>query len=143
MGCWSGFLSGARCRLAYGPAHATATRCLASVKSRLVFTFLVPAPSGSPGKGPLNGCVCVCTADTPLLCVYCVFVFMTVLWFGSRVVSVLDSGTEVLGFKSQSQRCRVTVLGKLFTPIILCSLSSNIGSSPLRACGGNCRPGRK
>jgi len=28
-------------------------------------------------------------------------------WLGSRVVSVLDS---------QSRRCRVTVLGKLFTP---------------------------
>ena len=23
------------------------------------FTFLVPAHPGSPGKGPLNGCVCV------------------------------------------------------------------------------------
>jgi len=33
-------------------------------------------------------------------------------WFGSRVVSVLDSGTEEPGFKSQSRRCRVTVLGK-------------------------------
>jgi len=22
------------------------------------FTFLVPAHTGSPGKGPLNGCVC-------------------------------------------------------------------------------------
>ena len=27
-GCWRGHLSGARCRLAYGPADATATRCL-------------------------------------------------------------------------------------------------------------------
>jgi len=39
-------------------------------------------------------------------------------WFGSRVVSVLDSGAEGPGFKSQSRRCRVTVLGKLFTPIV-------------------------
>jgi len=36
----------------------------------------------------------------------------------SRVVSVLDSGAEGPGFKSQSRRCRVTVLGKLFTPIV-------------------------
>jgi len=36
----------------------------------------------------------------------------------SRVVSVLDSGAEGPGFKSQSGRCRVTVLGKLFTPIV-------------------------
>ena len=37
---------------------------------------------------------------------------------GSRVVSVLDSVAEGPGFKSQSRRCRVTVLGKLFTPIV-------------------------
>ena len=37
---------------------------------------------------------------------------------GSRVVSVLDSGAERPGFRSQSRRCRVTVLGKLFTPIV-------------------------
>ena len=37
---------------------------------------------------------------------------------GSRVVSVLDSGAEGPGFKSQSRRCRVTVLGKLFTPTV-------------------------
>jgi len=39
-------------------------------------------------------------------------------WLGSRVVSVLDSGAEGPRFKSQSRRCRVTVLGKLFTPIV-------------------------
>ena len=39
-------------------------------------------------------------------------------WLGSRVVRVLDSGTEGPGFKSQSRRCRLTVLGKLFTPIV-------------------------
>jgi len=37
---------------------------------------------------------------------------------GSRVVSVLDLGAEGPGFKSQSRRCRVTVLGKLFTSIV-------------------------
>ena len=29
-------------------------------KIQIGFTFLVPAHPGSPGKGPLNGCVCVC-----------------------------------------------------------------------------------
>jgi len=28
-------------------------------KIQIAFTFLVPAHPGSPGKGPLNGCVCV------------------------------------------------------------------------------------
>ena len=39
-------------------------------------------------------------------------------WLSSRAVSVLDSGAEGSGFKSQPRRCQVTVLGKLFTPIV-------------------------
>jgi len=41
-----------------------------------------------------------------------------VAWLGSRAVSVLDSGAEGPGFKLQPRRCRLTVLGKLFTPIV-------------------------
>jgi len=44
--------------------------------------------------------------------------YTLVVWPGSRVVSVLDSGAEGPVFKLQSRRCRVTVLGKLFTPIV-------------------------
>jgi len=40
-------------------------------------------------------------------------------WLGSRVVSVLDSGVVGPGFKSQPRRRQVTVLGKLFTSIVL------------------------
>ena len=54
-----GYLSGARCRLAYGPADATATQSLASVKSRLVLPFWYWLTRVVPEKGPLNGCVCV------------------------------------------------------------------------------------
>jgi len=43
-------------------------------------------------------------------------------WLGSRVVSVLDLGAVGPGFKSQSRRGRVTVVGKLFTPIVPLSL---------------------
>ena len=39
-------------------------------------------------------------------------------WLGSRVVSMLDSGAEGPVFISQLRRCRVTVLGKMFTPIV-------------------------
>ena len=39
-------------------------------------------------------------------------------WLGSRVVSVLNSGAVGPGFKSQPRRCRVTVLSKLFAPIV-------------------------
>jgi len=44
--------------------------------------------------------------------------YTTLGWLGSRVVGVLDSGAEGPGFKSQPRRCRVTVSGKLFTPIV-------------------------
>ena len=58
------------------------------------------------------------------------------------MVSVLDSGAEGPGFKSESRRCRVTVLGKLFTPIVpLFTEPSKIGSNRLKGCEGNCRPG--
>ena len=49
VGCWHGYLSGARCRLSYGPADATATHCLFS-KIQTGFTFLVPAHLGSLGQ---------------------------------------------------------------------------------------------
>jgi len=61
-------------------------------------------------------------------------------WLGSRVVSVLDSGAEGPGFKSQPRRYRVTVLGKLFAPVVSLFTKQQIGSSPLKGCEGNCRP---
>ena len=51
------------------------------------------------------------------------------------MVSVLDLGAEGPGFKSQPRRCRVTVLGKLFTPIVPLFSKQQIGSSPLKGCG--------
>ena len=56
--CWCGYLSTARCRLAYGPADATATHCLLLSKIQIVFTFLVPAHLGSPGQRAVKR-VCV------------------------------------------------------------------------------------
>jgi len=55
VGFWRGYLSRARCRLAYGPNDATAT--LASVKSRLVLPFWYWLTRVVPDKGPLNGSV--------------------------------------------------------------------------------------
>ena len=60
VGYWYG-LSGARCRLAYGPADGTATRCLLLSKIQIGFTFLVPAHLGSPGQRAIKRvCLCVC-----------------------------------------------------------------------------------
>jgi len=58
VGCWHGYLSGARCRLAYVPADAIATHCLLLSKIQTGFTFLVPAHPGSPGKRAVKW-VCV------------------------------------------------------------------------------------
>ena len=61
MGCWHGYLSGATCRLVYGPADATATHCLLLQKNPDRFTFLALAHPGSPGKRAVKRvCVCVC-----------------------------------------------------------------------------------
>jgi len=54
VGCWHGYLSGVRCRLAYGPADATATHCL-------VLSFWYRLTPGSPGQKAIKlVCVCVC-----------------------------------------------------------------------------------
>ena len=42
VGCWCGYLSGARCRLAYGPADATTTHCL-------YYSHLTASFPGLPG----------------------------------------------------------------------------------------------
>ena len=55
---------------------------------------------------------------------------------------MLDSGAEGPGFKLQPRRSRVTILGKLFTPIVPL-FTKQQSSSPLKGCGGNCGPGRK
>jgi len=66
---------------------------------------------------------------------------LSVGWLGSRVVSVL--GAVEPRFKLQPRLCQVTVLGKLFTPIVPLFTKRRIGSSPLKGCEGDCRPGRK
>jgi len=63
------------------------------------------------------------------------FMFIKIRWLGTRVVSVMDSSAEGPGFKSQPRRCRVTVLGKLFTPFVpLCT-------KLLRVAGGGVTAG--
>ena len=56
-------------------------------------------------------------------------------WLGNRVVSVLESGAEGTGFKSQPRRCRVTVLGKLLTPIVPLFTKQKLVAVLLRVVG--------
>jgi len=48
MGLWRGYLSGARCKLAYSPADANASHCLLLHLNPDWFCLLVPAHLGSP-----------------------------------------------------------------------------------------------
>ena len=49
VGCWHGYLFAARCRLAYGPADATATHCLLL---QLNPDWFYLSGTGSPGYSP-------------------------------------------------------------------------------------------
>jgi len=101
--------------------------------------FLFAEPWKGVGKGCcLPGIFCD-SGDTPanllpshamyqlflwelFLCFYCYYCIPVLSCLerllGSRVVCVLDSGTEGPWFRSQPRRCRVAVLGKLSTPIV-------------------------
>ena len=51
------------------------------------------------------------------------------------MVSVLDSGAEGPGFKSQPRRCWVTVLGKLFAHIVPFHQAAKLVAALLRVAG--------
>ena len=53
VGCWHCYLSGARCRFAYGPADATATHCFLL---QIGLPFWQQLTWVVLDKGPLNGC---------------------------------------------------------------------------------------
>jgi len=59
VGCWHGYLSGARSRLAYGSLPLTVS-CFSKIQ--IGFTFPVPADPGSPGQRAVKWvCVCMCS----------------------------------------------------------------------------------
>ena len=61
-------------------------------------------------------------------------------YIGSQVVSVLDSGAEGPGFKSQLRRClRQTV----HTHCASVHQAAKLAAALLRVVGGNCVPGEK
>ena len=61
VGCWRGYLSGVRCRLAYGQLMPLPLTVSCYSKIQIGFTFLVLAHPGSPGKRAVKWvCACVC-----------------------------------------------------------------------------------
>ena len=57
--CWRGYLSVARCRLAYAQLMPLPLTVSCFSKIQIGFTFLVPAHLGSPGKRAVKRCVCM------------------------------------------------------------------------------------
>ena len=88
------------------------------------FSFVIYVPVQIFGHTfPASPDIHIFTGLIPVLNIRTVIVMLHLpvqRWLGSRVVSesVLDSSAERSGLKSHPRRCRVTVLGKLFTPIV-------------------------
>jgi len=80
-------------------------------KIQIGFTFLVPAHLGSPGKGPLNGGVCVCV----ILC----WVDMTSMRGAEDVEWVVGDGPiHVKNINSLAKTCRDAGTADTWTPVI-------------------------
>ena len=102
-------------------------------KMQIGFTFLVPADLGSPGKGPLNGCVCVCVCVN--MKIVCLIIgrapaaglpdlFLRPLWMLQDVVPFLlpeqRCGMACQAMLRRPRRCRCSRTGSRHT----CSASS-------------------
>ena len=75
--CWRGYLSEARCRLAYAQLMTLPLTVSCFSKIQIGFTFLVPAHQGSPRKRDVKRvCVCVCVCNSWCFCI--VYVHCTV-----------------------------------------------------------------
>jgi len=118
VGCWHGFLSGARCRLAYCMAQLMPLPLTVSCFSKIMIglTFVVPAHLGSPRKGPLNGCVCachsvgICPRDSMCILCACLCVLVSA---GASWQDAVDGGCQwqsnvTLRLSATDKQCSVT-----------------------------------
>jgi len=93
VGCWRGYVSGSRCRFAYGLADAAATHCLLLQKMWIGFTFLVPAHLGSPGRAIKWLCVFTGQVMQPVtVCVSVVACLAIVHWSQSTMLLYAKPG---------------------------------------------------
>ena len=97
VGYWHGYLSGARCILAYNPADATATDCLL-LQWNPDWFYLSGTGLPGPDKGPLNGCVCVqiirsCdNLVTAMFCCSCFWVDSSIYEFCLDIIAAFWHG---------------------------------------------------
>jgi len=73
-------------------------------KIQIGFTFLIPDHQGSPGKGPLNGCVCVCVVKHDRICFSLFFDLPTPFWSkASFVLAATTFDTSALSLNSATK----------------------------------------
>ena len=137
------YLSGSRCRLAYGPLMPLPLTVSCSSKIQIGFTFLVPADLGSPGKRTVKRvCVCVCVIDLSHCTVqvfsippfaWCIFelkIKVAAVDLSTRVwiqISIHDNATGTFGGSQVERRRR----------------ESRIEASKGWSQGRGCAPSRK
>jgi len=113
VGCWYGYVSGSRCRFAYGPADATATYCLMLQWIQIGFTFLVPVTQVVPDKiqeGRKTGvCVYVHFCSVSFWCCLCL---LKVLCYNSSGL-IIDFKFENIFYKSGLKQHRCLCLYKV------------------------------
>ena len=85
VGCWHGYLSGARCRPAYGPADAIATHCLLL---QIGFIFLVPSHPVSPGQRAVKRVYVLCFLQVNLGQPVCLWSWKRALGISGTVFSI-------------------------------------------------------
>ena len=74
-------------------------------KIQIGFTFLVPADLGSPGRGPLNGCVCYLQYFTGFCSNFICFDLLWILQTCCGLDVVTDRQIEVMDFEHSCSRC--------------------------------------
>ena len=87
---------------------------------------MLPLPLAAAALSPSASYACVLpitetrfsSGGVVIRCVLPPFRQLRSLNRGGSVAEWLARWTQIAGFKSQPRRCRLTVLGKLFTPIV-------------------------
>jgi len=94
VGCWHGYPSGAKCRLAYAQLMPLQLTVSCFSKIQIGFTFLVPTDPGSPGKRAVKQvCVCVC-------------VCIIQLWVSKGMHTTVYTIAKTVKFNSRQCECQ-------------------------------------